>query len=67
MAACSIGIGSTKVSVREQALRAMSVHRYLDEALGEPRSVVAVTQLESALLNNELRWKSWLATAASVS
>ena len=52
---------STASAVREQALRAMSVHHCLVDGLGEERSLVAITELQSALLNNELRWKAWLA------
>jgi len=52
---------STTTSARQQALRAMSVHHCLVDALGDEPSRVAITQLQSALLNNELRWKAWLA------
>lgn len=52
---------STVGSVREQARRAMSVHRCVVSALGSERAQLAATELESALLNNRLRWTAWLA------
>jgi hypothetical protein len=52
---------SSASSVREQALRSMSVHHCVVDALGAERARVALTELQSALLNNQLRWTAWLA------
>ena len=52
---------STASSAHDQAIRSMAVHHCLVQILGDDASGLAVTQLQSGLLNNELRWKAWLA------
>jgi hypothetical protein len=52
---------SSASSVRAQALRSMAVHHCLVDGLGAERARVALTELQSGLLNNQLRWNAWLA------
>ncbi len=52
---------SSVASVRDQALRSMAVDHCVVDALGAERTRPALTELQSALLNNELRWSAWLA------
>jgi hypothetical protein len=51
---------STVSAVREQAHQAMAVHRCLLAALGPAETRRMVVELQSALLNNEMRWNAWL-------